>query len=415
MAVTQSTDLFSVQTLIDRVRGRFRKKNAFMGSPLVSSGAVRVLPTMPKGGKGALNKTIDVPYYGTLGGFVNNPEGSSPTPQKIAQASEQATIGRSSLMVETSVLAQGVAAGHPELGDPYQEAADQAMVAGEREMDRIITNTVKATPLIVDLYNASAPVYLEHRHVIQARSKWGDEMDDVVGMVTHSQALADLAAMQDNNGHSLLETMQMQEGQEGVIRRKFGGVPLTVSDSVPLDGSSMGTVTPAGTTPPVATLAVANAADFGPWDLVIDCVVGGAHQTATIRFSTDGGNTWSAPLTTLAAAAALELTDTAVDSLVGNNGKTGVTVAFAAGTFNADNTWSAKANLCVSSILLQPDTAIFWFNADRLGAKTDVDIAEDTDLFAMHLYYVSHMYRRRRMGSRCGAVRIKHNVRNYAG
>lgn len=411
MAGTQSTDLFSVQTLIDAVRGRFRRKNAFMGSALVRGGAVRVVPTMPHGGKGAINKTVDIPYWGVLGGFTNNPEGNSVNPQKLVQGSEQATVGRSSLMVETSVLAQGVAAGHPELGDPYGEAADQGMVSAEREMDRLIVDKVKGTPLLVDLYSASSPVYLEHRHIIQARSKWGDEQDDIVGMVTHSQALADLATTYNSKGEPMLvETVQ--EGQEGVVRRTFGGVPLSVSDSVPLDGSSMGTVTPSGSTPPVVTLT---GTPTGPWDLVIDCVAGGAHQTATFRFSVDGGQTWSATLTTPAAATPMELTDTAADSLVGNNGTTGISVAFAAGTFNADNQWTAKANLCVSSLILQADAAVFWYNQQRLGAKTDVDIAEDTDLFAMHLYYVAHMYRRRRMGSRPGVVRIKHNVRNYVG
>lgn len=414
MPTTQSSDLFSVQVLIDAVRGRFKRKNAFIGSSLVSGGAVRVLPTMPHGGKGALNKTVDIPYVGVLGGFQNNPEGSSATPQRIQYTSEQAQIGRSSLMVETSVLAQGIGIAHPELGNPHDEAADQAMVAAEREMDRIIVNRVKSTNLVLPLYNASSPVYLEHRHVVQARTKWGDEQDDIVGMVTHSQALADLATLYNARGEPLLvETVQ--EGQEGVVKRKFGGVPLTVSDSVPLDGSSMGSVTSAGSSPPVATLAVADASKMGPWDLRIEVVVGGAHTTAGYRFSVDGGQTWSDLVTTLGAGVAQPLTDPAVDSLVGNNGETGLTVAFAAGTFNTDNRYSSTANLSCSTLLLQKDAAIFWYNAGRLGAKTDIDIAEDTDLFAMHLYYIAHMYRRRRMGTRCGVVKITHNLRNFAG
>jgi hypothetical protein len=247
--------------------------------------------------------------------------------------------------------------------------------------------------------------------MVQARSKFGDESDAVVAMVTHSQAIADLATMYNAKGDPLLvETVQ--EGQEGVVRRTFGGVPLEVSDSVPLDGSTMGTVTPSGTTPPVATLT---GTPTGPWNLVVECVLGGAHATATVRFSTDGGNTWSATLTTLGVGVALALTDTAVDSMVGVDGETGISIAFAAGTFNADNDWKSNANLCVTSMMLQPESCAFWFNADRLGMKTDVDIAEDTDLFAMHLYYVSHMYRRRRMGKRPGVVVIKHNVRNFVG
>lgn len=410
MAVTQSTDLFSVQTLIDRVRGRFKRKNAFMGSPLVSGGAVIVNGTMPKGGKGAINKTIDIPYFGVLGGFSNNAEGSSATPQKIAQTSEQATVGRSSLMVETSVLAQGFAATDPAMGDPYAEAADQAAVSAEREIDRLIVNACKTSPLLYDIYSATVPSFLEHRHVIRARALWGDEQDDIVGMVTHSQALADLAEMQNAEGETLL-VERMVEGQEGVMKRTFAGVPLVVSDSVPLDGSTMGTVTSSGTTPPVATLT---GTPTGPWDLRIDCEVSHASNT-TIKFSVDGGNTWSASIAAADDGVPVPLIDTAVDSLVGNNGTTGISVAFAAGTFNADNAWSAKANLAVTSMILQAGAAAFWFNQERLGAKTDVDIAEDTDLFAMHLYYVAHLYRRRRMGNRCGVVRLKHNVKGFVG
>ena len=412
MAVTQSTDMFSAQVLADAVRGRFKQKNAFMGSTLVSSGAVIVRGNMPQGGRGALNKTIDVPYWGTLGAFANNPEGSSATPQKIAQTSEQAAIGRSSLMVETSVLAQGVGVGTPELGDPYQEAADQAMVQAEREMDRLITNSVKATPLIKNYYSATTPDYLTPQKVIESQALWGDELTDgTVAMVTHSQALTDLATLTDSNGNALLQ-QTWQPGASSMVSRTLGGVPLLVSDRVPLDGSTMGTVTSAGTSPPVATLA---GTPEGPWDLRLKCTTGGAHATATFQFSADGGNTWSADITTTSADDPIALTDTAVDSLVGNNGTTGLTVAFAAGTFNVDNTWSSTANLNVSTLMLQAGAAAFWYSADHLRPKTDIDIAEDTDLFAMHLYYISHMYRRRRRGTRPGVIRLRHNVRSYIG
>jgi hypothetical protein len=152
----------------------------------------------------------------------------------------------------------------------------------------------------------------------------------------------------------------------------------------------------------------------GPWDLRIDCTL--SHASAsTIRFSTDGGNTYSADIAVADDGVPVALIDTAVDSLVGNNGTSGILVAFASGTFNADNAWASKANLAVQTMILQAGACAFWFNQDRLGAKTDVDILEDTDIFAMHLYYVAHMYRRRRMGTRPGVVRIKHNVKGFVG
>ena len=410
MALTTASDMLTPQILIDAIRGAFKKKNAFMGSLLASSGAVMVSGTMPKGGPGAIGKTIDVPYFGTIPGFAANADGSSVTPNKIAQTSEQATVARSSLAVEASRWAQGVGAVDPALGDPYEEAGRQAVEQATRHMDSKIITAAAATPLVRDVYSATVPVYLDHRQVVRARSLFADDQEGIVAMVTHSQAEADLAEMLDANGRPLL-TETVRDGAQGVEKR-FAGVPLVISDEAPLTGSTMGSVTSTGTAPPVATLA---GTPTGAWDLVIECQVGGAHETATIRFSTDGGNTWSADLITAGVGVALALTDTAVDSLVGNNGATGITVAFAAGTFNADNKWVARANLKVTSMIVQRAALAFWFNQSALTPQTDHDILKDSDILALHLYYAAHMYRRRRGGARPGVVAIKHNVRQFIG
>lgn len=412
MAITVASDMANVQILIDAIRGKFKGKNAFMGSILVSSGAVLVSGTMPKGGQQAIGKTVEIPYFGSLGtGFVTNADGSAVTPQKIVQTTETATVARKSLAVETSAWAQGLAQVDPALGDPHKEAANQAMESGERAMDEIIVAECATTSLIYDATALTGDaMYLNHRNVVRARTKWGDEQDNIVAMVTHSQAEADLAELTDGNGRPLLSDPLASEGQGSF--RKLAGIPLLVSDKVPLTGSSMGTVAPTGTSPPVATLT---GTPLGAYNLVIDCVVGGAHATATFRFSVDGGNTWSATIATTSAAAVIALTDTTADSLVGTNGATGISVAFAAGTFNADNQWTSTANLVVSTLVLQRGAAAFWYNAARLGMKADVDILSDTDILAMHLYNAPKLYRRRRGGTRPGCVAIKHKVRNYAG
>ena len=74
---TTSDNMFSAQTLIDRVRGRIRRKRALVGSALARGGAVRVLGTMPKGGKSAINKTIDVRYFGVRPKFQQRTETQS--------------------------------------------------------------------------------------------------------------------------------------------------------------------------------------------------------------------------------------------------------------------------------------------------------------------------------------------------
>lgn len=418
MAKTTASDMLDPQILIEVIRGAFRGKNAFVGSTLVRSGAVVVSGSMPKGGRGAIGKKIDIPYFGTIPGFQDNPDGSAITPEKLAQTSEEAVVARSSLAVETTAWAQGVGEVDPALGDPYEEGKAQAVAQAAREIDKRITLAVKNTPLVRDVYSQSTPVHLTHREVVRARALWGDEQDDIVAMVIHSQVEADLAELADAAGRPLLIEAQTQ-GQETV--KRFAGIQLLVSDRVPLDGSSMGDVTPTGTTPPTVTLS---GEPLGPWELVIDIVTGGASDgTATFRFSVDNGLTWSATYAVPNGGGAIVLDDLGpdvdgepvVDSLVGNNGKTGITATFANGTYNANNEYRATADLKATSLIFQRGAAAFWYNQDRLGMKTDVDILADSDIIAMHLYYAAHRYRRRRMGTRTGVIALKHNVKNFEG
>ncbi len=409
MTITTASDMLDVQVLEDQVRGVFAGRNALMGSVLVSGGAVLVNGSMPKGGSAAIGKTITVPYFGTIGEFTNNADGSSVTPSKLTGINEDATISRDSLAAEISVWAQGVAAVDPALGDPYEEATTQIQEAAVRAMDSAIVTVAKATPLIEDVYSSTSPVYIDYDKVIGATAKWGDEGDDIVAMAVHSRTLHDMALLKDAVGRPLLVSNQA-EGQ-GMVR-KFAGYPLIVSDRVPLDGSTMGTVASTGTSPPTATIA---GTPTGPWNLVIDAITGTA-TTIVFRFSTDGGNTWSvSTLTAEDDSVAVDLIDTANDSLVGNNGATGLTVAFAAGTFNADNQWTSTANLKTSSLLFSRGSCAFWYNSALMRLLTDKDILADTDVAAMHLYRAAHLYRRRRGGTKPGVVALKHNCRNYIG
>jgi hypothetical protein len=407
MAITVNTDLIDLQVLVDAVRGVFKGKNAFMGSILASQGAVRVSGTMAAG-PGAIAKKIDIPYFGTIAEFVNNADGSAVTPSKLQQVLEQATVARQSLAAETSRWAQGVGQIDPAVGDPHQEAANQVMVQATRAMDKLCVVEAATTPLVSDVYSATSPVYLDWDLAVDAKTMWGDEQDNIVAMVVHSTTLADMAKLKDSQGRPLL-LMNLTEGQGQVTR--FCGVPVLVSDLVPLTGSTMGAVTSAGTSPPVLTIT---GTPNGPWKLLIDCITGDG-TTNNFKFSTDGGNTFSNTLVALDDGVPVALTDTAADSLVGMNGKTGLSVAFASGTFNADNTWKAQANLKVTDLILQQDALAFWYNQQRLGAQSDVDILADADIVAMHLYHATKLYRRRRGGSRPGCVAIKHNVKNYIG
>lgn len=411
MAITVNTDMIDVQILMDVVRGLFKGKNAFMGSILVSSGAVRVSGTMPEGGQAAVGKKIDIPYFGTLGEFTSNPDGSAVTPNKLQQLSEQATVARYSLAAEVSRWAQGVGAINPSVGDPYQEAAQQIMAAATRAMDGIMITEMATTPLVVDVYSANTPAFLDWDLLQNAMTLWGDEQDQIVGMALHSQSKVDVATLKDNTGKLMLLVDQTQ-GQQAVT--KFGGVPLVLSDRVSLAGSTM--TSPAGstgTTPPAVTLS---GTPLGAYKLVIDVTTGGASDgTAKFKFSVDGGNIFSDIMTVPNGGGAIALTDTAIDSLVGVNGKTGITATFANGTYNADNMYKSIANLKVTDLICQQDAGAFWFNAQRLGLQADQDILADADITASHLYHAPKLYRRRRGGSRPGVIAIKHNVKGYVG
>lgn len=86
-------------------------------------------------------------------------------------------------------------------------------------------------------------------------------------------------------------------------------------------------VTATGTTPPTVTVS---GYPKGDYKIHIDIDGGGALATATFRWSIDDGVSWVA--TTVATAASVAL------------GNTGVTVAFSAGTYNADNLYTFTAN-----------------------------------------------------------------------
>lgn len=397
MTVTVKSDVLIPEILAETVQGAFAQKNAFMGSQLAQLGIVVVDGSFPGKGPEVIGNEVTIPYFGTLGEFAANADGSAVTPNAVKMTNEKSTVARSSLAFEVSVWASGGG-----VSDPYAEAANQIVAAAQREMDkRVMTAAVATGGLRRDVYSASIPVQMSYDLVVDTKLMWGDEGSDVVAMAVHSKTMADMLKLKDSTGMPLLTLPQ-----DGKVAR-FVGLPVIESDRLPLTGSSMGSVTSTGTSPPVLTIT---GTPTGPWSLVIECQVGGAHTTATYRFSTDGGNTWSADITTLGAGVAQALTDTATDSLVGANGTTGLSVAFAAGTFNADNDWKSTAVIKATSLLLKRNSLAFWYNRNALTLETDRDILAHTKLGAMHLYYAAHRYRRVRGGTKPGVAVIQHNV-----
>ena len=392
MARTVKSDILIPEIFTDAVQGAFAQKNALMGSSMVAIGAAVVDGSF--GGPNVIGNQVEVPYFGTLGDFVSNPDGTAITPSKIAQTSEFATVSRDSLAFEVTRWGRNAKG-----ADAYEEAARQIVVAASRAVDaRVIAAAVASGGLVKDVYSTTAPRTLDYDLMVDGKMMWGDEQEDIVGMVVHSQTMASLFKLRDGNGQPFLT--QMPDGQ----LPRFLGMPVAVSDRLPITGSSMGSVTSSGTSPPTVTLS---GTPLGAFQLQIDIQVGGTLGTATFKFSTDGGNTWSA---TIATGASVALTDTATDSLVGVNGATGITAAFAAGTYNADNLYTANAVLKARSLLLKRNSLAFWFNQAALTLQTDKDILQDSGIGAMHLYAAAIRYRRRPGGTKPGVVVLAHNV-----
>lgn len=403
MAVTTSSSRdFDVQQLNDVIPGEFARRTAFMGSILASKGAVVVSGTMPAGNR-EVGNVITIPRFGVIGDFEDLNENVAATPVSLSTKSDTATVGHSALSFEVSTWAQH--SGDPSL-DPYQEAARQIVEAAQRKMDALIVTAAAATPLIASYYSATVPSYLDWDKVVDARAKWGDRQNDIVALCVHSRTEAGLRKMRDGEGRPLL----LDSMKQGDLTT-FCGIPLVVSDMTPLTLSTMGAVTSAGTTPPVATLT---GTPTGAWDLRVRCMLSHASDTL-IQFSTDGGNTWSASIAAADGGVPVALIDTAKDSTVGNNGTTGILIAFAAGTFNSDNTWSATALLKSTSLIVQKGALAFWYNQSLMQLQTDKDILKDNDVAAMHMYRVAHLYQRRVGGVLPGVVAVTHNVQNYIG
>lgn len=423
MPVTSSSDLVTQELVVtDAIRAALKGKLGLMNSIFVTSGAIRVSGTMPESGADAIGKTVRVKYNAPFGDFETLTESQSATPQKISQTYEDATVARKSVAFEASRWARGAAASEGD-EDPVTTLSRGAAESATRAMDNIMIAQGSGSPLLHSTYNASTPSYLTWQKILQSLSiKMGDESPGVVGLACHSLVAADLSIQTDANGRQYLADPRSE-----MVAGKVVGIPLAISDRMPLTGSTMSTMTgpfttyggsSAGSGSATYTIAVTDVTKMGPWQLVIEVLSTGECGTAKIRFSTDGGNTWSAAITTSATTVATSLEDTATDSLVGNNGKTGVSVTFTSGDSNDlvdGEFYRSTANLCCESQLWMPGAGAFWYNEQALGLEMARDILEDTYIGAMHLYHAPIVFRRRNGGARPGVLRLRSNVSSFVG
>lgn len=416
MARTTKTDVYNPDILRDTIQGQFAQKEAFTSSRLRSSGAVVLNDSFHVNQQKMIGTRIVIPRFGVLGEFVSNPDGSAVDFSAIGQDVEYSTVGRDSLGFEVSTWAEFINTLDPG-ADAYKEAARQAMISAGRAMDKCLIDEAATTPLVLDMHSLTTPVYMDYSLMAEGKATfWGDDQEEIVAAIVHSRTKVDMLNLKDTNGNPLLVPSQ----KDGDFDR-FCGVPLVVSDRAPLTGSTMGTVVESGTTPPDVTLS---GTPLGPWNLEIDINGAGASGTATFRFRVKGA-LWSKTFVVPAAGGSIVLDDSKnaitapadgirkADSLVGINGKTGITATFTNGTYAADNLYQSTARLKVTSQLVKKGALAFWYNKAAMGLNEDKDIARHTNLGAIHLYRTAHLWERVANGNMPGVVSIQHNVSNY--
>lgn len=401
MSMSVGSESLNPTIITQAVQAKLAQKDAFFGSLAVQLGIVDTNDTFDESDPDRIGQTVNVPRFGVVPDFVPNPDGNEAEFQKAMKtAVDPGTIERDTLAVQmTRWFTKNGGKGS---SDPYEEFARQTAIKATKAMDvACMAQAVADGTPTVTLYSASSPVLLHPDHLDDAMTLfWGDEIDDAGGVViAHSKTVSHLSRLKTNNGEYLLK-----QPEQTSMPFMLSGRPLIRSDRGLLAGSSMGAVTSTGTSPPTLTLS---GEPLGPWDLRFKCTVGGALGTAKFKFSTDGGNTWSAEFTT---AASVVLMDTAADSVIGVNGATGITAAFASATFNADNTWRSIAALKVTTLICAKGSLAFWFNRRALQLQSQPNIAADAMKYAMHLYRVAVRRGRATSISKPGVIRIVHNV-----
>jgi len=239
---TKSTDLPVPEIMEDAVAAALEGKKALWGNP-----AVIAHSSMPHGNT-ALGKTVEIPYFTSIGEFEEPAEGGALTPSKLSASTEEATVRRMGKAVGTHDWARYLGM----KGDPYTEAARQLVEGFFHTLDKVALDATVA-PLAnytVDVYNAATPRTIDSDLILDGQALWGDEADDDTSlMVCHSKVRGDIRKLKDATGRPLY--VDPIEGKLG----KFMGCSVGVSDRV----------TPTEDTPPKYTSALLKRGAIALW------------------------------------------------------------------------------------------------------------------------------------------------------
>lgn len=245
MGTTTSSDLVIPEILVAAIQAEFAGMNMFGGS-----GVAVMSNTMPGNVKGG--NTIKIPYFNAMGEMedIAN-EGDALTPEALSMDSEQSIVRHSGKAIEITQWAQLQA----EYADPYAEAARQFRIITERRVEKALLDAAFASlpaGYIHDVYNSGTPVKLDYATLIDARTKWGDEQDDIALLSVHSKVYGDLQKL-NIGGTTDIRPLLTDAGTARIF--SAAGVPVKVSDKNAVSSD----------TPPKYTSLLAKRASLAFW------------------------------------------------------------------------------------------------------------------------------------------------------
>lgn len=409
---------FFPEILENTLKGSFANATAFMDSPLASEGVVIVKDTMPAFGPKSIGTSITVPRFNSLGDFQRAGGASNDGTGKLSDGTTDIPTrtlgvrGDEKANIERGVLSFQVtdwSASSP-AGDPYQEAVDSVMPAATRLMDEAIVEAACAsdlpTGMIEDVYDAAAPRYLDYDVFVDAKMRFEDKQDGVVGVVVHSKTLARLWKLTDANGRPLL--IDSMSGDNKLPR--LHGLAIVSSDRLPVTATIAATLTASnGSGSAISTSGPAGAGSAAPdrhVDLRIECMKAGARGTSTIRWSTNGGKSWVQDGTIVK----YVTTTSGYVDIVDTMGRyTGITIAFSSATNAVADTWTATTVSKFTSLIVKKGSLAFWYNRARLAVDSVRVPKLNATEAAAHVYFAAHRYNQCGGTELPGVVKIRHN------
>lgn len=173
-----------------------------------------------------LGATVNIPMFSCIGDFEDvSTDGTGLTAASVTVTAATATVFQSGKLVEITDFADKTC-------PSVEEVKNQILKGYQRRINKACITAACATDagMTLDCYNASTPAYLNYDQLCDGLALFGDEVEDVCGIVVHPDVLAQLRKTKDDVKRPIF-TDAVNGGLGTVL-----GIPVYVSS----------TLTPAG-------------------------------------------------------------------------------------------------------------------------------------------------------------------------